>query len=245
MGKKNNHKSEKKIFHLGFSRSGALILTHTLEIAERKIAFKWIKTAKMCSMQPLAVVMYNNLVEKNEILLKDLKDYDGFFNLTYTIPKHAFRFNEYFKEFESQYPGTQFVITIRPVLEYILSEIYEHKTRKITTYNENFDTKNIINRINYYFQHCLNIREYFTQPHIKKRSELFVFNPNKITPEELLKKMKIYLYPNVKIDISEFSELSFDVEDYRLHINDKILKHIQENLQKYGDPSTFEWWNQK
>ncbi len=240
-------KNNKKIFHLGFGRSGSLILIKTLETAEKKIAFKVIKTARYCYMQHLATVMYNNLVEKNQILQKDLNYYDGFFNLTYSIPNHEFNFHKYFKEFENENPGSQFVITIRPVLEYILSKIYmfkNFKRRGKYSFINYLDSKKIINMINEYFEHTWNVRNYFQEPKIKKRSELFVFIPGKVTPEELLKKMKIYLYEDVKIDISDFSELDFDVEDYHKYINNKILKHIQDCLQKYGDPSILEWWNQ-
>ncbi len=237
-----NNINDKKIFHLGFFRSGSLLLTNTLEIAEKKIAFNMIKTGKFCYSQPLGLIMYNNLNEKNKILLKDLKHYDGFFNLDYFFPENYFDFGHYFKEMESQYKGSQFIITIRPIIEYLLSFIYFCKNYGKSYFCKKIDNKKIIHLIDNYFNHCLNVREYFNLQHVKKRSELYIFIPGKITPEELLKKMKIPLYPNVKMNIKDYSEFNFDKEDYYLYINDKILKIIYEKIQTHGDPSNFDWW---
>ncbi len=238
----DNNNNKKKIFQLGFRRSGGLILTNALEIAEKKIAFHNIRTAKYCYMQFLAIIMNNNLKEKNKILLKELNNYDGFFNLTFEFPDHWFNFYNYFKQIEEQNKGSQFIITVRPILEYILSLIFLYKRSKVL-YAKNINTKKIFEWIDDYFNHCIEVRDYFKLSHIKKRSELFVFIPGKIKPEDLLKKMNVYLYPNVKINISDYSELKFDKNDYNEFINDKILKKIHENLHLHGDPSELKWWN--
>ncbi len=234
----------KKIFHLGFLRSGSFIIANTLELAEKKIAYSRIQTSRSCFNQKLGIVMYNNLNEKNKIIIKELENYDGYFNLLSFFPERIFYFEHYFKEMETQNPGSQFIITVRPILEYVLSMIYLLKDSPML-YSKDLNTEKIISWIDDYFEHSLNVRNYFNQSNIKKRSKLYVYIPGKITPEELLKRMKIYLYPNVKVDLKDFSEFKFIPEDYNIYINDKIIKIIKEKLQKYGDPSTFEWWNQQ
>jgi hypothetical protein len=240
--KNRNQKSKKKIFHLGLGRSGGLIITNALEIAEKKIAFHNIITAKYCYLQFLGIVMYNNLVEKGEILQKDLYHYDGYFNLSFSFPDREFHFADYFEEIEKRHQGSQFVMTVRPIMEWILSKIFLSKRSHFLFHKEITDKK-IMDWIEYYFQHCAKVRDYFQKPEIKKRSKLYVFIPNQISPEELLKQMDIYLYPNVKMDLKDFNEFQFDKEDYKKYIKDTMIISIQEKLKNYGNPAELTWWS--
>ena len=235
MNKKNKtNKKIPRIFQIGFSNSGSIGLANAFFADNSyKVIYNNFKESEFCYRQYLAILLYQNMMNKRHIIYKELENYDVFMNMECILAGNILNFNKYFKQIEEDNIGSIFILTIRPVNDWILSVM---KSDKIDFNNEN-DIKSFID---YYFDHCVKLRDYFIRDtYIKNRSKFYVYYLFKTDIQDFFKEMGLAIYPDVTLDQSLYKNHEYN---HHSKINTKLEKYINDKLKIHGDPFQETWW---
>jgi hypothetical protein len=239
---------EKYYFQIGFNRCATQSLYKAFIDCGLKAIHHNFKTTKLCFREYIATLMLDNLDKpkslKKPILEHKLKMYDGFFDMTYIYDDYEFNFYTYFKNIERQYPGSIFIFNTRDCLSWILSRMkLGLSTTKYLLYYKNINEKKIKEWIDHYFEHSYLVRDYFLhKPIVKKRTNLYVYIIDKMSLSDFCKKIELPNSERIKDEKTDFIKNKKLSEDERKHITPEIIKYIQEKIDKFGDPSNYNWW---
>ena len=244
----NFKKKNKYYFQIGFNRCATQSLYKAFVDCGLKSIHHNFKTSRLCFREYIAMIMVSNLMneskKQSQIIDGKLLSYDAFFDMSYIYGDQELNFYTYFKDLERQNPGSVFIFNIRDCVSWILSRIkLGYKASLYQLYYKDINIEKIKNWIDHYFEHSYLVRNYFLHREtVKKRSQLYVYNIDKISLKEFCKKLDL---PNIdkieeeKIDFIKNKKL---LEEDKKIITPEILQYIKQNIDKYGDPTNMNWW---
>jgi hypothetical protein len=124
-----------KIFQIGFNKCGTVSIYHFFKENGLK-CIHW-------DMGMLANTIQRNH-KNNEPLLTSYEKYDVFTDME-NVSQNLFSHVAYYKELDAQYPGSKFILNIRPIDNWIQSRVnhpnYLETFKQITGLNENSVTE--------------------------------------------------------------------------------------------------------
>ncbi len=245
MKKINHSKSKPKhhyIFQIGFNRCATQSLANAFKKLHLKTIHHNFKSSPQCYRSYLALVMYHNLYNGNhEILRGDLSDYQCFLDMEYIYQNYDLCFYTYFKEMEKQYPGSSFIMNIRPCVSWILSRIKLGKLNNSSEYYKDITEEKCKEWVRHYFEHSLQVRDYFNKPNVKKRSTLYILSLEHKTIPQLLVEMNLTSQKNLKNEKINFIQ-NIKLSNEEKNIPPSVLQLIHELTTQYGDPSNPLFW---
>ncbi len=233
-----NNKVSQKIFQIGFTNSGSAGLAETFSLNNYKVIYQYYKESEFCYRQYLAVIMYQNMIHRlRPIIHKELKNYDVYMNMEYLLDNYYMNFNKYFKILEEENQGSIFILTIQPVKNWLLSLLESEEWNRY--FKDDRESK-LISMIDYYFDHCIKLREYFIQnKNNKNRSKLYIYYLFKTDIQDFFKEMKLPIYPDINLNQHEYRNHLFNGKN---NISPVLDKYIKTKLNQHGDPYQKSWW---
>ncbi len=239
--------SKKYIFQIGFNRCATKALFQAFEKVGIKTLHHHFKPSKICPQQYLATLMYNNLfhTRQRQILQYELEDYQFFGDMEYVFYDNLLTFYTFFKEIEEQNIGSTFIMNIRNCEAWILSRIKMGRVPGMDNYYYyNITEEKLKSWVEHYFEHSLNVRDYFVyNKDVKKRSKFYVIPTDYKTITQLLQEMGLY-HDNKeiigKINFEGIKDVVLTNEEKK--IPNSIIKLIKSKIKIHGDPSTLDWW---
>ena len=242
--KKINQKQKKKqsyIFQIGFNRCATQSLTNAFQKLHLKTIHHNFKFSSQCHRSYLALVMYNNLrTGDHKILRNELSKYQCFLDMEYIYQNYHLCFYTYFKEIEQQYPGSSFIMNIRPCSSWIISRIKLGKLKNANEYYKNITEDKCKEWVQHYFEHSLQVRDYFQKPHVKKRSKLYILPIGYKTISQLFVEMNL-THQNIQNEKINFIQ-NIKLSNEEKQLPSSVLELIQQLTTQYGDPSNPIFW---
>ena len=243
-GKKmNNEQNKKYIFQIGFNRCATQALSTAFQKLNVKTIHHSFKLSRECSRYHLAILMYNNLNSLNKQIIKSgLEKYTAFLDMEYVYEDHYLNFYTFFKILEEQNIGSSFIMNIRSCISWLLSRIKLGKaSNNSSIYYRNITNEKLKDWINHYFEHSVNVRDYFIRnPVIKKRSKLYLLPLEHKTIPQLLIELKL-TNKNIANEKVNFIK-NISLTNQQKQLPTEIVSYIHSMVEKHGDPSHPNWW---